>query len=231
MITPNSGARIGTQMIFKRRSIRMLFLLGIGGGLAGLIATSAVLDRTGAGDDGGNTAEPVVVTGSAYPLAVSPEGAVYLADAGIRGTVVSVGKAEMVTFDGLPPLDLPPGVVPREPFVIYHTAVVRVAESFHGSPPAEVHIAIPGGTLDGMSFEAESGMEGVAKGDTIVAFVVKPPPGTKLEPDNWGLIQGYRVSGGVAHGYLVPDISVTDLVSRARAESARRAAGATEPAN
>jgi hypothetical protein len=74
-------------------------------------------------------------------------------------------------------------------------------------------------------------MNGIKTGDTIIAFVEKPPKDTKLEPDDWVLVEGFTISGNTAHSPFVPDISVIDLVSRARAEAARRAAGATGPAH
>lgn len=174
--------------------------------------------------------DSLVVTVNGYPLSPSPEDAVYLSDAGVRGEVIRIGQPRWATPDGKPPSGFPGGESLSKPFSIYRTATVRVDEAFHGKAPREVSVALVGGTADGITLIASDSGPQLAVGDEVVMFLNAPPQGTRLDPSNWVLVQAYVVVGGEARSELVPTLRTDELIPRAEAESARKSAGAVQPA-
>lgn len=172
----------------------------------------------------------LLVTANGYLLSPSPEEAVYLSDAGVRGQVIRVGQPRWSTPDGKPPPDFQAGRPLTRPFSIYRTATVRVTETFHGQAPREVSVALMGGTANGVTLTvADSGPQ-LAVGDQVVMFLNAPPQGTQLDPTNWVVVQSYLVVGSEARSDLVPTLLTDELIPRAKTESARKVAGALQPA-
>lgn len=175
--------------------------------------------------------QPYEIQLSGYWAPLSPEVLAYRADIAIEGDVVAISNARWSTPSGAAPDGWKPGERFKEPQVIYRSVTVRVADKLYGAAGAEVTFAVLGGSVDSVSMSlAELSMPGLVLGDRVMVFLIQPDMEWRLGKQDMGLLQGYVLKDGKATHPEIPAMATSELAARVRAEAARRAAGAIEPA-